>query len=121
MQPDKLEFWVDMNLPSCLADWINIELKVSAKSFIELGYQTTSDLEIFRNAANNPNVIVITTKDYDFVDIKNRQPGKPRILYLNIGNVSNKTLRRIFDLYFLDAIKILSETNQLLVEIKNEL
>jgi len=50
MLPDKLEFWVDMNLPSCLADWINIELKVSAKSFIELGYQTTSDLEIFRNA-----------------------------------------------------------------------
>ena len=66
-----------MNLPSCLADWINIEFKVTAKSFFELGYQTTSDFEVFNNAANNPNVIVITTKDYDFVDLKNRQGGKP--------------------------------------------
>ena len=120
MQPDKLEFWVDMNLPSCLADWINIEFKVPAKSFLELGYQTTSDLEVFKNAANHPNVIVITTKDYDFVDIKNQEGGKPRILYLNIGNVTNKILRQIFDLYFLDAFKILSQPNQSLVEIKNE-
>jgi len=121
MQPDKLEFWIDMNLPSCLANWINKEFKVSAKSFIELGYQTTSDLEVFKNAANNPNVIVITTKDYDFVDIKNEEGGKPKVLYLNIGNVTNKVLRQIFDLYFSEAFKILSQTTESLVEIKNEL
>lgn len=120
MPPDKFEFWIDMNLPSCLADWINTEYNVSAKSFLELGYQTTSDLEVFRDAANNPFVIVITTKDYDFVDIKNREGSKPRILYLNIGNVTNKILRQIFDLYFFDAFKILSETSQSLVEIKKQ-
>lgn len=101
-----------------MAEWINVEFKVSAKSFVELGYQTTSDLEVFKDAANKPNVIVITTKDYDFIGIKNEEGGKPRILYLNIGNVTNNTLRQIFDLYFSDAFKILSETNQSLVEIK---
>lgn len=121
MLPDKLEFWIDMNLPSCLADWISTEFKFSAKSFVELGYQTTSDLEVFTHAANNANVIVITPKDYDFIDIKNEEAGKPKILYLNIGNVTNKVLRRIFDFYFSDAIKILSQSNEPLVEIKNEL
>ncbi len=121
MLPDQLEFWVDMNLPSCLADWINNEFKVTAKSFFELGYQTTSDLEVFKKASYNPNVIVITTKDYDFVDIKNEIGEKPKVLYLNIGNVTNKMLRQIFDLYFSDAFKILSQTTESLVEIKNEL
>ncbi len=83
MPHDYLEFWVDMNLPSCLADWINIEFKFSAKSFFELGYQTTLDVEVFMSAANKPNIVVITTKDYDFVDIKKRLQGTPRILYLN--------------------------------------
>src|SRR5947207_63551 len=108
MPPDKLEFWVDMNLPSCLADWISTEFRIVAKSFFELGYQTTSDLEVFKIAANNPNVIVITTKDYDFVDLKNQQGGKPRVLYLNIGNVNNKTLRQIFDHSFHEAFRILT-------------
>ncbi len=117
MPPDNLEFWIDMNLPSCLADWIKSEFKVPAKTFVELGYQTTPDLQVFKDAANNFNVIVITTKDYDFVEIRNRRAGKPRILYLNIGNVTNKILRQIFDLYFLDAFNILTEKNQMLVEI----
>ncbi len=121
MLPDKLEFWIDMNLPSCLAYWIEIEFNFPAKPFVELGFQTTPDIEVFKKASNNPNVIVITTKDYDFVTIKNQKGGKPKILYLNIGNVTNKTLRQIFDLYFLNAITILRQVNQSLVEIKNEL
>lgn len=121
MLPDKLEFWVDMNLPSCLADWIYTEFKFPAKSFVQLGYQSTPDLEVFRNAANNPNVIVITTKDYDFINIKNEERSNPKILYLNIGNVTNKILRKIFDIYFSEAIKILSRSNESLVEIKNDL
>lgn len=118
MPPDKLEFWIDMNLPSCLAEWIITEYQFSAKSFLQLGYQNTSDLEVFRAAANKPAVIVITTKDYDFVDLKNQHGSSTKILYFNIGNVTNKTLRQIFDLYFAEAIKILSNPNQSLVEIK---
>ena len=121
MLHNKLEFWIDVNLPSRLAIWIKKEFKCPAKSFIELNLQTSSDIEIFKKASVNPNIVIITTKDYDFVVIRNRKEGKPRILYLNIGNVSNKTLREIFDLYFLNAFKILTRTDQVLVEIKKEL
>lgn len=34
MQPDQLEFWIDMNLPSSLADWIVAEYKIARVSFI---------------------------------------------------------------------------------------
>lgn len=121
MQHDPLEFWIDMNLPSSLADWIANEYGVTTKTFFKLGYQTTSDIEIFRAAAKKPEVIIITTKDYDFVNIRNEQGGKPRILYLNIGNVNNRELRRIFDLYFPAAFKLLTQTNQPVVEIKKEI
>jgi predicted nuclease of predicted toxin-antitoxin system len=44
----------------------------------------------------------------------------PKVLYLNIGNVTNKQLKEIFDKHFEDAIKIFSKTNQQLVEISNQ-
>ncbi len=45
----------------------------------------------------------------------------PKVLYMNVGNVSNKKLREIFDNYFAEAIKILAKTNQQLIEITNQL
>jgi len=45
-------------------------------------------------------------------------PGNlPKVLYLNVGNVTNRQLREIFENHFVEAIKILSKTNQQLVEI----
>ncbi len=121
MQHDQLEFWIDINLPARLAQWIKEEYNIAAKTFVELNYYTASDVEIFQSAALHPNIVVITTKDYDFVTIKNQQGNKPRILYLNIGNVNNKELRQIFDLFFANALKILIETDQPIVEIKKEI
>jgi predicted nuclease of predicted toxin-antitoxin system len=43
----------------------------------------------------------------------------PKVLYMNVGNVTNKQLREIFDKHFEEAIKLLSKTNQQLVEITN--
>jgi predicted nuclease of predicted toxin-antitoxin system len=70
-------------------------------------------------AASNPYIVVITTKDYDFVEMTELPGSLPKVLYMNIGNVTNKQLKEIFDNHFSEAIKLLSKTNQQLIEITN--
>jgi predicted nuclease of predicted toxin-antitoxin system len=119
MQHNNLEFWIDMNLPPSLAIWLTDNFNVVAKSFVELNFHTTEDAEVFKRASLYSSVIVITTKDYDFIKISNELDGKPRVLYLNIGNVTNKQLKEILSTHFSQALKILTETDQILVEITN--
>ncbi len=117
MQPE-LVFWIDLNLPPALARWMQQEFNVAATSFIDLGFETTSDSIVLQLAAKDPNIIVITTKDYDFVDFINRSGPPPKILYLNIGKISNHVLKDIINQSLPEAIRIFSETDQYLVEIK---
>lgn len=116
-QPDSLEFWIDVNLPAILAEWIGKEYKLKAKTFRELNFDNTKDYEVFKTAAENPLVVVITTKDYDFVEMTKLPGNLPKVLYMNIGNVTNKQLKEIFDKHFPEALKLLSKTNQQLIEI----
>ena len=121
MQPDSLEFWIDVNLPDALAVWIKEDYNLKAKTFKELNFGTTKDYEIFKKAAENPSTVIITTKDYDFVIMTELTGSLPKVLYMNIGNVTNKKLREIFDNHFGEAIKLISKTNQQLIEITNQL
>ncbi|MEP7143617.1 MAG: DUF5615 family PIN-like protein [Ferruginibacter sp.] len=106
MLHNNLEFWIDMNLPPSLAAWLTDNFSVVAKSFVELNFQTTEDAEVFKEASLYSSVIVITTKDYDFVNISSEPGGRPRVLYLNIGNVTNKQLKEILRIHFSQALKI---------------
>ena len=95
------------------------EYKLKAKTFRELDFENTKDYEVFKQAALNPFVVVITTKDYDFVGMTELPNNLPKVLFMNIGNVTNKQLKEIFDNHFPEAIKLLSKTNQQLIEITN--
>ena len=78
-----------------------------------------ADYEVFKQAALNPFVVVITTKDYDFVGMTELPGSLPKALFINIGNITNKQLKEIFDNHFPEAIKLLSKINQQLIEITN--
>ncbi len=119
MQPD-LEFWIDNNLPPKMAKWLIDDFNVSAKSFLELGFQTMDDKEVFKLATIKINTIIITTKDIDFIKLSNLEIKTPKILYLNVGNISNKKLKIIIYKSFKDVIKTFLKTNESLVEINNE-
>ena len=80
MQHSNLEFWFDMNLPPALAGWLSQNFGIAAKSFVQFNFQTTEDVEVFKKVSLHASVIVLTTKDYDFVKISNEPLGKPRIL-----------------------------------------
>ena len=124
MPAETLEFWIDLNLPPVLAVWLREDYNVAAKSFMELDLQSASDQTVFKLAKKKSieaKTIVITTKDYDFVCLSEEIGSPPKILYLNIGNVSNIELRQIIAKSFRDVVKIFTKTNQNLVEITNKL
>jgi predicted nuclease of predicted toxin-antitoxin system len=117
MQQNKLEFWIDVNLPPVMADWIVEDFGISAKSFKELNFKTEIDITVFKIAAKRFNTIVITTKDIDFKNLSEDISLHPKILYLNVGNISNKILKEIVYKSLKEVIKIFSETDESLIEI----
>jgi predicted nuclease of predicted toxin-antitoxin system len=117
MQQNNLEFWIDVNLPPVMAEWIKKDFGVPAKSFKELNFDTEKDIVVFTSAAKNFNTIIITTKDIDFKNLAENISIQPKILYLNVGNVSNKILKEIIYKSFKEVVRIFSETDDSLIEI----
>jgi predicted nuclease of predicted toxin-antitoxin system len=117
MQQNNLEFWIDVNLPPAMAKWIQEDFGIAAKSFKELNFDTEKDEVIFTIAAERFNTIISTTKDIDFKNFAEEISIHPRILYLNIGNVSNKILKEIVYKSLNEVIRIFSETDDTFIEI----
>ena len=117
MQPDLLEFWIDMNLPPIMVSWLVNDFNVSAKSFYDLGFAVADDSEVYKTAAKQSNSVIITTKDVDFINLSKEIGPPPKILYLNIGNISNKMLKQIIYKHFSEVIKMFVETDKYLIEI----
>jgi predicted nuclease of predicted toxin-antitoxin system len=117
MQPDNLEFWIDLNLPSVMARWIREDFKVSAKSLVELKYDKYSDYQIFQLAAARANTIVITTKDNDFAELTETLGAPPKILYLNVGNLSKNQLKLVIQKSFQQALDQFLHTDNTIIEI----
>ncbi len=121
MLQHNLEFWIDFNLPPVMAEWLKEDFNVSAKSFKELNFETEDDTTVFKRAVNKFNIVVITTKDSDFVKLANDFLNPPKILYISVGNISNKKLKEIIYKQFKEVLKIFSESNNYLIEIGKEL
>lgn len=121
MQPElPFEFWIDMNLPPSLAEWISTNYQFPAKSFYELGFATTDDAIIFNLARKSPRTIVITTKDIDFVNLVEVKGHPPKILYVNTGNITKTQLLLLFEKSFEAVIKFFKEDQQTFIEITNK-
>ncbi len=100
-----------------MASWIKEEFEVEAKSFLELGFVTTTDIQVYKLAKDHHNVIVITTKDVDFLNYSSAIGAPPKVLYINTGNISNKKLKELFSKSLNEVINIFTKTNQHLIEI----
>lgn len=117
MQPDTFEFWIDLNLPPKMAQWLIENYNVAARSFKELHFETTSDIEVYKIAAKHQHIIVITTKDVDFRNIQSAIGSPPRILYLNTGNISNENLRKLILIKFEEVLRLFSDPENIFLEI----
>ncbi len=88
-----MKFIVDAQLPPALALWLR-EAGHDAQAVQEVGLRDADDSAIWSYALTNAAVII--TKDEDFPIRAQRIDESPVIVWLRIGNTSNRALRQWF-------------------------
>lgn len=89
-----------------MALWLGEGFNVKAKSFKELNFDTTPDVEFFKFAAVAYNIIVITTKGIDFIDYQHIIGAPQKITYISVGNISNQNLKKLIQAKFAEILQL---------------
>lgn len=110
-----MRFIVDQPLPPRFAELFR-ELGQKAVHADELGPEVSdSDTRIWAAAAENRSIIV--TKDEDFRRLTERRPDDVRVVWIRLGNCSNRVLfahfRRVWP-----RVRLQLEAGQRLVEVR---
>ena len=84
-----MRFLVDTQLPQALAGWLR-EQGHEAEHVLEIGLAQGKDTLIWRHAQECGAVIM--TKDEDFAEWVIRGRPGPAVVWLRLGNCSNRTL-----------------------------
>jgi predicted nuclease of predicted toxin-antitoxin system len=85
-----VRFIVDAQLPPALARWL-VEAGHEAWHVGEIGLQDAEDSPIWRYALENKAVLL--TKDEDFAARVRQTQSGPVVVWLRIGNCSNRALQ----------------------------
>jgi predicted nuclease of predicted toxin-antitoxin system len=89
-----VRFLIDQQLPATLATWFDRK-GYWAAHVRDLGMRDASDLLIWRYAAEQGAIIV--TKDEDFAIMRARAEVGPQVVWLRVGNATNRVLRAHLD------------------------
>ena len=84
-----MNFLVDAQLPPALANWL-IQQGHKAEHIDDIGLREADDIEIWGHALNNSAIII--TKNEDFAERSTRTLVGPTIVWLRIGNATNRAL-----------------------------
>lgn len=84
-----MRFLVDAQLPPALVTFLR-DSGHDCDHVSGLGMLTASDTQIYQYAQTHNAVIV--TKDEDFANQKALRPGMPAVVWLRVGNCSNRAL-----------------------------
>lgn len=111
-----MRFLVDAQLPPALAPWLTAHGH-EAKAVREVDLRNASDSAIWKHATTER--CVILTKDEDFVERTLRTQTGPQIVWLRIGNCTNRILFVWLESLLPAIIKQL-QANIRLVEVKHD-
>jgi predicted nuclease of predicted toxin-antitoxin system len=89
-----MRFLVDAQLPPALARWLG-ERGLASKAVRELGLRDSDDGSIWNFAVDGGWTVI--TKDEDFVGRCNSQPTAPPVIWLRVGNCTNRVLFAVLD------------------------
>lgn len=84
-----MNFIVDAQLPPALVDWL-VEQGHEAMHVADLGLRDATDGAIWAQAQSQ-NAIILT-KDADFAERAARDSSGPVIVWLRVGNATNRSL-----------------------------
>ncbi len=88
-----MRFLIDAQLPPALASWLR-DAGHEAKHVEDVNLREAEDSPIWSDALENQTILI--TKDEDFAGRARQSNNTQVILWLRIGNVSNRALRQWF-------------------------
>ena len=84
-----MKFLVDNQLPVALARWL-VAQGADAVHVLEIGFDATSDTEIWTRAMGEGRIVV--SKDEDFLHLANRVDDTGSLLWVRVGNCRTPAL-----------------------------
>ncbi len=106
-----MKFFVDAQLPPGLARWLT-EIGHSAQHVAELDLGDAEDAVIWERALDQNAVIV--TKDEDFAERHAHFGDGPTVIWLRIGNSTNRTLLLWLEPRWDEIMELLGNGNRLI-------
>ncbi|NOT47566.1 MAG: DUF5615 family PIN-like protein [Acidobacteria bacterium] len=106
-----MNFLVDAQLPPGLASWL-VGLGHSAQHVLELRFADADDSTIWNHALSVDAIIV--TKDEDFAERTARTASGPVIVWLRIGNSTNRALLQWLEPRWPTISQLLNDGNRLI-------
>lgn len=106
-----MKFLVDAQLPPALARWLCAQGH-EAQHVEELGLREAEDREIWTQAMSMNAIIV--TKDEDFPARAGRETPSPVIVWLRIGNATNRALLQWLEPRWTHVVTLLTAGQQLI-------
>lgn len=111
-----MRFLVDAQLPPGLARWLG-EHGQAATPVREAGLRDSDDGSIWNFAVNGGWTVI--TKDEDFVELCLGNPQAPAVVWLRIGNCTNRVLFAWLEPLLPEILREL-EAGQRLIEVRRE-
>lgn len=106
-----MNFLVDAQLPPALANWLTLQ-GYTAQHIDDLGLRNAEDVVIWNRALGSEAIIV--TKDEDFAERTARTTSGPVIVWLRIGNSTNRALLHWLEPRWTEVMVLLDAGNRLI-------
>jgi predicted nuclease of predicted toxin-antitoxin system len=101
-----VKFLVDHNLSPKVADHLQANFPGSVQT-MALGFDRTSDHDLFRYAKENG--FHILTKDTDFEQLSLLRGAPPKVVWLRVGNASTRVVMHLLDIRQVDILQFLED------------
>lgn len=109
-----MTFLIDAQLPPALVAWLH-QQGHGAEHVDEVGLRNAEDIEIWHHAFSTGAIII--TKDEDFAERTTRTTSGPVIVWLRIGNSTNRALM-VWLLPRWEEITLLLDAGNRLIEVR---